>query len=401
MYNFPNNPLNGQIFTPATGGPSYTYDGTVWRVTSGGVAGVWIGDTPPTSPVSGQLWFQSSTGNTFIWYPDQDSAQWVQFNVAPSPLADHISSATADMYAGFKTSLSNRFVVNDKADGSGNDVFRVLESGQLQASSAGNNALYFLDGAGVERALIYADVNKLLHFRAAASANEVTIDSGGGLIAAGNIQINGGSLQSGQANLILGGSGGSGAVFLRPQGIASTAGQAYVNNVGYFTTNYGYGIKAGANVAPGASVFNINWNGSVTGVWIDFTYMGTFAFTSDYRTKKDVVDLPSQWETVKQLRPIQYTQAEFSPPSHLRGIAETKAKGVKEIPGPLFEADDIERWGFIAHELQETLIPSAANGVKDVPDEIQSPNPWTVIAALTSALQEAMSRIEALEGGAR
>jgi hypothetical protein len=28
---------------------------------------------------------------------------------------------------------------------------------------------------------------------------------------------------------------------------------------------------------------------------------------------------------------------------------------------------------------------------------IQAPNPWTVIAALTKALQEAMARIEALE----
>jgi len=69
----------------------------------------------------------------------------------------------------------------------------------------------------------------------------------------------------------------------------------------------------------------------------------------------------------------------------------------------LFEADDIERWGFLAHELQETLVPSAASCEKDAEDAIQSPNPWTVIAALTSALQEAMSRIEALEsaGGAR
>jgi hypothetical protein len=63
----------------------------------------------------------------------------------------------------------------------------------------------------------------------------------------------------------------------------------------------------------------------------------------------------------------------------------------------MFEADDIERWGFVAHELQATLVPSASTGVKDSPDTIQSPNPWTVIAALTRALQEAMSRIEALE----
>jgi hypothetical protein len=63
----------------------------------------------------------------------------------------------------------------------------------------------------------------------------------------------------------------------------------------------------------------------------------------------------------------------------------------------LVKADNIERWGFVAHELQETLVESAASGVKDQADTIQSPNPWTVIASLTKALQEAMERIEALE----
>jgi hypothetical protein len=118
---------------------------------------------------------------------------------------------------------------------------------------------------------------------------------------------------------------------------------------------------------------------------------------SDYRIKKDVIDLPGMWDTVKSLRPIKYTQAEFSPPSYLAHIDQMKAEGKAISDAPLYPADDIERWGFIAHELQEALTPSAASGVKDAPDEIQSPNPFSVIAALTKALQEAMTRIEALE----
>ena len=47
--------------------------------------------------------------------------------------------------------------------------------------------------------------------------------------------------------------------------------------------------------------------------------------------------------------------------------------------------------------IKETLVKSAATGVKDQADCIQSPNPMTIIAALTKALQEAMARIEALE----
>ena len=82
------------------------------------------------------------------------------------------------------------------------------------------------------------------------------------------------------------------------------------------------------------------------------------------------------WETAKALRPISYTQADY---------------------GDIYQADDVERWGFVAHELQETLIESAASGHKDCEDEIQSPNPWTVIAVLTKTVQELQARVEELE----
>ena len=147
----------------------------------------------------------------------------------------------------------------------------------------------------------------------------------------------------------------------------------------------GYRCRSGTAGGYGPNYFNIQYSGGASILFIDGTTIGVFAFTSDYRIKKDVVDLPDMWSTVKALRPIKYTQAEFSPPSHIRSS------------DPLFPADEIERWGFIAHELQATLTASAASGVKDAPDIIQSPNPFTLIAALTKALQEAMLRIEALE----
>jgi hypothetical protein len=106
--------------------------------------------------------------------------------------------------------------------------------------------------------------------------------------------------------------------------------------------------------------------------------MGAIAWQSDYRMKKDIQPLPSMWDIVKRLSPIQYSIKEWG----------------------LFKNDDTPRWGFVAHELQEKLLPSAATGTKDEEDVVQSPNPWTVIAALTKALQEAMRRIEVLEARA-
>jgi hypothetical protein len=176
---------------------------------------------------------------------------------------------------------------------------------------------------------------------------------------------------------------------------------------------YGYATKSGISGGYGGNYFNFQYSGGNVSVFIDATNLGAMYIVSDYRTKKDIANLSSTWDIVKQLRPIKYTQAEFQPPAQAAMVADAlaKSKEAKHVASeggdddstpvvstkPLFEADDIERWGFIAHELQGTLVPSAASGVKDSPDTIQSPNPWTVIAALTRALQEAMTRIEALE----
>jgi hypothetical protein len=175
---------------------------------------------------------------------------------------------------------------------------------------------------------------------------------------------------------------------------------------GVFQSN-GYLSKSGVSGSYGTSAFNFNWTGSMQ-VWVDATNVGNMTISSDYRIKKDVINLPGMWDAVKALRPIKYTQAQFTPPAQIKANLEARIKYEERLkegaetkpyepPMPLFVADDIERWGFIAHELQDTLIPSAASGVRDSPDTIQSPNPFTLIAVLTKALQEAMTRIEALE----
>ena len=135
--------------------------------------------------------------------------------------------------------------------------------------------------------------------------------------------------------------------------------------------------RSGYSGVDGTVSYTLDFASGAFYLKADDTGLGFISVTSDYRVKKDIIDLASTWDAVKTLRPITYTQAAY---------------------GELFQADDIERWGFIAHELQDTLIHSAATANKDDPDHIQSPNPWPVIAALTKALQEAMARIEALEG---
>lgn len=73
MVDFPANPTNGQQFT--SGGITWTYDGVKW--TLGGTSPIFFGDTPPANPVPGMLWWDSRSGQLFIWYVDSNSAAWV------------------------------------------------------------------------------------------------------------------------------------------------------------------------------------------------------------------------------------------------------------------------------------------------------------------------------------
>ena len=64
-------------------GLTYIWNGVGWRTTvaggsGGGGASVTIGDTAPGDASSGDLWWDSGApASLFIYYQDQDSAQWV------------------------------------------------------------------------------------------------------------------------------------------------------------------------------------------------------------------------------------------------------------------------------------------------------------------------------------
>jgi Domain of unknown function (DUF4082) len=48
---------------------------------------MYIGDGPPASPVVGQTWWESDTGNAFIYYDDGNTVQWVPQHVGALPPA--------------------------------------------------------------------------------------------------------------------------------------------------------------------------------------------------------------------------------------------------------------------------------------------------------------------------
>ena len=85
----PLNPIDGQLWWDSEGGNLYAYyddgDSQQWvpafSYAAGGSGvvsdGVYIGTTPPANPVHGQMWWDASGGNLYIYYDDGDSLQWV------------------------------------------------------------------------------------------------------------------------------------------------------------------------------------------------------------------------------------------------------------------------------------------------------------------------------------
>ena len=208
----------------------------------------------------------------------------------------------------------------------------------------------------------------------------------------GTLKITGGYLDFGASAGVI---GSTADIFLRPNGVASGSGQVQIAGSGYVKLGNGLWEKSGTTGSYGTQIYNFLYVSDTDNrCYIGTSLVGRWTSACDYRIKREVRPIDNCWERVKALRPVEYKPAAFG-------------DGHKE-------SDEL-RWGFIAHELQEALLPSAATGVKDEEEDIvetaedgttkvvgkqpvlQGPNVMAVVAALCSALQEAQLRIEALE----
>jgi hypothetical protein len=147
------------------------------------------------------------------------------------------------------------------------------------------------------------------------------------------------------------------------------------NTGGSVTAATGYSCKAGSGGAFSNNGFNINWTGTPQ-LWIDASNIGTIAFTSDYRIKRNIeTQTAPAIERVMALRPVTYQMADY---------------------GNLFTASDEVKEGFIAHEVQ-SVIPSGAEGVKDAENQIQSLKVDAILAVAVKAIQEQQALITQLQ----
>src|SRR4029077_4939627 len=80
----PPNPKPGDTWITDDTGNLWNWNGTQWvnlgPAGSNAIA-TYIGDLPPATPTVGQLWWESDSGKTYIYYNDGDTTQWIQ--IAP------------------------------------------------------------------------------------------------------------------------------------------------------------------------------------------------------------------------------------------------------------------------------------------------------------------------------
>lgn len=140
-------------------------------------------------------------------------------------------------------------------------------------------------------------------------------------------------------------------------------------------TAYGIRGRAGTGGSSGNSI-NFYYTGSALQAWVDTTNLGNVTITSDYRIKRDIrtMEQPAL-ERIAALRPVLYQYADNEQFNH--------------------KAENREREGFIAHELAE-VIPSAVEGEKDAPNQIQSLRIDALVAVLVKAVQEQQEQINEL-----
>ena len=156
----------------------------------------------------------------------------------------------------------------------------------------------------------------------------------------------------------------------------------------FSSTNYGIAMQPNgetfyiANTPGNLIAFNRNSNGDIFKFFRSGTQVGnvsvtttntTYATSSDYRLKENILPITSALDTVLQLKPVTYK----------------------------WKIDGSDGQGFIAHELQE-VVPDCVIGEKDAVDEEGNPKYQGIdtsflVATLTAAIQEQQTIINDLK----
>ena len=320
------------------------------EVSDSDTANITISDNPPSDPVAGSLWMDSSDANlpTYIWYVDVDSAQWV-LQSAPNMSVDAVQknpeggsaqtingglNVTGNVGIGTSSPVEKLQVSGGAIfqQGAGNylGVFRPTQFAKLAIGTDIDNCVYFQD-AGTQNLAIGRTAS-------GSSTESMRIDS------SGNVGIN--KDPAGNARLVLEYNGGA------QPGMRTYDTQSLSNTY---------------------NVWSIYRNGSQVGTVTTTLSATAYNTSSDYRLKEDIQPMADAITRLMSLNPVNFA----------------------------WKADGSRVDGFIAHEAQ-AVVPEAVTGEKDAVDaegnpEYQGIDQSKLVPLLVATVQELVKRIEELE----
>ena len=284
---------------------SVTFSSGIATVTSSGSVGggssVTVSDTPPGSPLPGNLWYDSTIGRGFIYYNDGSSSQWVDFSPTGAAAADLVSSQWVTTATGIHTLTSvgigttnptSRLTV--RGDG--------LFTGVVTATSFSGNVSY-ASSAGIAQGLT-GSPNVTLGISTVSSLNVTNISNFSNAIKSTRASdaitlVDGGEIQLGNLTPAQIYNGGSNTLYIRNTqgsgtgGTIEIQGRSGVSLYGGGTGGSNLAINANSSgaaellyqaskkletLSTGASVYgNLNVSGILTASQIDGTIIGAIA----------------------------------------------------------------------------------------------------------------------------
>lgn len=152
-------PSAGYIRYNTTTGKFEGY-GSAWGNIGGGAA---IGDTPPSNPGAGDLWWNSADGRMYVYYTDANSSQWVDLSAGG---AGQYLPLTGGTVTGALSVTGGIFSTNGVATLDNASQFKVLE----------------FDHSGTRKGFVsYDNTNNWVTVTAEAASSQMLFQTGGGI----------------------------------------------------------------------------------------------------------------------------------------------------------------------------------------------------------------------------
>ena len=103
----PASPSTGDLWFESDTSRTYVYYDSFWIEIGGVAPGATVSDTAPTSPVSGQVWFNSLNGGTYVYY----SGAWAEVGAVPVNNLLNLLDAKGDLFVGSADNTAAKLTV--------------------------------------------------------------------------------------------------------------------------------------------------------------------------------------------------------------------------------------------------------------------------------------------------